>query len=128
MARAAKLSGRAPRSIAPKAKTGARATRRFRGCAVERGPLGPPLADFGRLFLATGQAIAATLDRGEELLEVHLERGDDLVCVVLATEADVALGLARVLDDILDCALGLLVDFLVRDLAALVVAGLLEHA
>src|SRR5215211_2006236 len=84
------------------------------------------LADLGRLFLAAGEAGAAALHGGEELLEVDLERREDLVGVVLGAEADLALGLPRVLDDLLGSALGLLVDLLVGDQARLLVACLLD--
>src|SRR4051794_40071844 len=79
------------------------------------GPKRAGSADLGRLFLASGEAIAAASDGGEELLEVDLERGQDLVGVVLGAQANLALGLACVLDDLLGCALGLLVDLLIGD-------------
>src|SRR5215212_518042 len=83
-------------------------------------------ADLGRLFLTAGETVAATLDRGEELLEVDLEGREDLVCVVLGAEADLSLGLASILDDLLRRALGLPVDLLLGDQPLLLLPGLLD--
>ena len=46
------------------------------------------LADLGWLFLAPGEAVAPAADGGEELLQVDLERGEDLVRVVLGARAE----------------------------------------
>src|SRR2546430_753098 len=73
------------------------------------------LSDLGRLFLTSGEAIAAAAYSGEELLEVDLEGGQDLVGVVLRPEPDLPFCFARVLDYLLGGALGLLVDLLVGD-------------
>ena len=70
--------------------------------------------DFDGLVVAAGEPVAATLHGREELLEVDLEGGEDLVGVVLGAEADLALGLASVLDDLLGGALGLAVDLFAR--------------
>src|SRR5262249_44655639 len=86
------------------------------------------LADFSRLFLAAREAISAATHRGEELLEIDLEGGEDLIGVVLGAEPDLALGLASVLDDLLGGALGLLVDLLLGDQAGLLVASFLHDA
>src|SRR5207247_11119888 len=86
------------------------------------------LSDLGRLFLTSGEAIAAAAHSCEELLEVDLEGGQDLVGVVLRPEPDLPFRLARVLDYLLGGALGLLVDLLVGDQTGLLVAGLLDHA
>ena len=56
--------------------------------------------DVGRLFVAPGETIATALHGCEELLQVDLERVEDLVGVVLGTEADLALPGAGVLDDL----------------------------
>ena len=74
------------------------------------GPYG--LADFG--FFAPLEAVAAALDGRDELLEVDLERVEDVVGVVLGAQADLALAGAGVLDDLLGLALGLLDDLLAR--------------
>ena len=92
--------------------------RRCSGCASRlRAALPPPPAREPR---------AAATDGGEELLQVDLERREDLVGVVLGAEADLALGVAGVLDDLLGPALGLLVDLLVGDQARLLLARLLD--
>src|SRR3954471_2872105 len=83
------------------------------------------LAHFGRLVLAL-QALAAPLDRGDELREVDLERVEDLVRVVLRPEADLALAGAGVLDDVLRLALGLLGDLLLRGELGLALARFLH--
>src|SRR5207248_4800434 len=95
---------------------------------IGSGRLSRGSADLGRLFVAAGEAIATALHGGEELLQVHLERREDLVGVVLGAEADGALGLASVLDDLLGRPLGLLVDLLVGDEPRLLVARLLHDA
>ena len=51
-------------------------------------------------------------------VEVHLERVEDVVGVVLGAETDLALAGAGVLDDLLGLALGLLDDLLLGDQAA----------
>src|SRR3954464_14818826 len=84
-----------------------------------------PLRDFGRLVLAL-QALAPALDGGDELREVDLERVEDLVGVVLGAEPDLALASARVLDDVLGGALGLLGDLLLRHELRLALARLLD--
>jgi hypothetical protein len=66
------------------------------------------------------------MHRGEELLKVHLERGEDLVGVVLGAEPDLALGVARVFDDLLRTPLSLLVDLFLRDQTSLLLASLLD--
>src|SRR5215204_5769342 len=81
--------------------------------------------DLGRLVLAL-QALAPALDGGDELREVDLERVEDLVGVVLGTEPDLPLAGARVLDDVLGGALGLLGDLLLGDQLALALARLLD--
>src|SRR3954466_15429293 len=87
------------------------------------------LADLGRLWILTArEAIAPAAHGGQELLEVDLEGGEDLVRVVLGAEADLTFRLARVLDDLLGSALGLLVDLLVGDQAGLLIASLLDDA
>src|SRR5215211_7299184 len=83
------------------------------------------LRHFGGLVLAL-QALAAALDGGDELREVHLERVEDLVGVVLGAEADLALAGAGVLDDVLGRALGLLGDLLLGDQLLLALPGLLD--
>src|SRR3954463_5346627 len=85
------------------------------------------LADFGGL-VATLQALAPALDRGDELREVDLERVEDLVRVVLRPEADLALAGAGVLDDVLRGALGLPRDLLLADELLLALTGLLDDA
>ena len=59
--------------------------------------------DFGGLevLVAAGEAVAAALHGGEELLQVDLEGRKDLVGVVLGAQADLALGVAGVLEDLL---------------------------
>src|SRR4051794_29749556 len=80
-----------------------------------------------RLFLlAAGEAVAAALHGGKELLQVHFEGVEDLVGVVLGAEADFPLAVAGVLDDLVGGALGLLGDLLVGDQAGLLLAGLAD--
>src|SRR4051794_26943879 len=80
-----------------------------------------------RLFLlAAGEAVAAALYGGEELLQVHFKGVENLVGVVLGAEADFALAGAGVLDDLVGGALGLLGDLLVGDQAGLLLAGLAD--
>src|SRR4051794_40783448 len=86
---------------------------------------GFPSADFGRL-VATLQPLAATLNGGDELREVHFERVEDLVGVVLGAEPDLALAGASVLDDVLRRALGLAGDLLLGDELLLALARLLD--
>ena len=64
----------------------------------------------------------------EELLEVDLERREDVVGVVLGAEPDLALALAGLLDDLLGGALGLPGDLLVGDEPLLLLAGLLDDS
>jgi len=82
------------RTRAPRRRDGARPKRR--------------LGDFG--LFATLQPVAAALHGGGELLEVDLERVEDVVGVVLGAEPDLALARSRVLDDLLRLALGLPFD------------------
>src|SRR5262249_59566613 len=84
------------------------------------------LADLAGLALATLETVASALHSLEELLEVDLERREDVVGVVLGAEADFALALAGLLDDLLGGTLGLAGDLLVRDEAGLLLAGLLD--
>src|SRR5690242_11242386 len=79
------------------------------------------------VLLAAGEAVAAALDGGEELLQVHFKRVEDLVGVVLGAEADFALAGTGVLDDLVGGALGLLGDLLVGDQAGLLLAGLADN-
>src|SRR4051794_29135885 len=88
---------------------------------------GFPSADFGRL-VATLQPLAATLNGGDELREVHFERVEDLVGVVLGAEPDLALAGASVLDDVLRRALGLAGDLLLGHELLLALARLLDDA
>src|SRR5215211_7284372 len=82
---------------------------------------------FGRLVLAL-QPLAPALDGGDELREVDLERVEDLVGVVLGAETDLALAGARVLDDVLGRALGLLGDLLLGHELCLALARLLDDS
>ena len=79
-----------------------------------------------RLFVATGEAVPTPLHGGEKLLQVYLERVEDLIGVVLGAEADLALAGPRVLDDLIGRPLGLLGDLLVRDQPGLLLAGLAD--
>src|SRR3954447_8793198 len=72
------------------------------------------LADFRRLFLAR-QTLAASPHGGDELRQVDLERVQDLVGIVLGTEADLPLAGPCLLDDVLGGPLGLLGDLLLGD-------------
>src|SRR5829696_4651239 len=85
------------------------------------------LGDFGRLVLAL-EALAPALDGRDELRQVHLERVEDVVGVVLGAQADLPLAGARVLDDLLGGALGLLGDLLLGGQDALALARLLDDA
>src|SRR3954452_13042061 len=85
-----------------------------------------PSGDF--YFVLALQALAAPLDRGDELRQVDLERVEDLVGVVLRPEPDLALAGAGVLDDVLRLALGLLGDLLLADELRLALARLLDDA
>src|SRR3954467_690818 len=75
---------------------------------------------------APGEPVAATLNGGEELLQVHFKGGEDLVGVVLGAEADFTLAGAGVLDDLVGGALGLLGDLLVGDQTGLLLARLAD--
>ena len=81
-----------------------------------------------RLFVPAGEPVAAALHGREELLQVDLERVEDLVGVVLGAEADLALARAGVLDDLIGRALGLLGDLLVGDQSGLLLAGLARRS
>src|SRR5947209_5708910 len=85
----------------------------------------PTLGDLGGLFLA-GEPLPPAPDRRDELREVHLERVEDLVGVVLGAQADLALAGPGVLDDVLGGALGLLGDLLLGDHPLLALAGFLD--
>src|ERR687893_205031 len=74
------------------------------------------------------EPVAAALDGGDELLQVDLERVEDVVGVVLRPEPDLALARAGVLDDVLGLALGLLDDLLVGDQLGLLLTRLLDDA
>src|SRR5215210_8644372 len=87
---------------------------------------GPHLADFG--LLATGEPVAPAPHGGAELLQVHLERVQDLVRVVLGAQPDLALAGPGLLDDLLCLALGLLDDLLLGDQPILLLAGLLDDS
>ena len=76
------------------------------------------------LFVAPRQPVAAALHGGEELLQVDLERVEDLVGVVLGAKPDLALARARVLDDLVGGALGLLGHLFVGDQTGLLLTGL----
>src|SRR6266545_3934753 len=91
-----------------------------RGCRLRI-----PLSDFSRLVAAL-EPLPATLDGGDELREVDLERVEDLVGVVLGAEPDLPLAGAGVLDDVLGRALGLLGDLLLGDELRLALARLLD--
>src|SRR3954452_22296496 len=82
------------------------------------------LPDFG--LFATLQPVAPALHGRGELLEVHFQGVQDVVGVVLGTEANLTLAGARLLDDLLRLALGLLHDLLLGDQAHLLVARLLQ--
>src|SRR5271170_2614359 len=84
-----------------------------------------PLAHFSRFVLAL-EPLAAALDRRDELRQVHLQRVEDLIRVVLRTEPDLALAGASVLDDVLGGALGLLGDLLVAHQLLLALACILD--
>src|SRR5680860_1338196 len=81
----------------------------------------------GRFFAAL-QSVAPALNGGRELLEVDLEGVEDVVGVVLRSQADLAPTGARVLDDLVGLALGLFDDLLVADQANLLLARLLDDA
>jgi hypothetical protein len=72
------------------------------------------------------EALAPALDGRDELREVHLERVEDLVGVVLGAQADLPLAGAGVVDDVLRGALGLAGDLLVGDQRVLLLARLLD--
>src|SRR3954470_8746299 len=79
------------------------------------------LADFG--FFAPSQPLTASLDGCNELREVHFERVEDVVGVVLRAQADFTLARTRFLDDLLGLALGLPDDLLLGDQAGLLLAS-----
>src|SRR5918994_3056816 len=79
------------------------------------------------LFAAL-QPVAASLYGRDELRQVHLEGVQDVVGVVLGAQADLALACARVLDDLVSLALGLLHDLLLGDQADLLLARLADDA
>ncbi len=83
------------------------------------------LGDFGRFVLAL-QPLATALDGGDELRQVHLERVEDLIRIVLGAQPDLALARAGVLDDVLGRALGLLGDLLLAHQALLALARVLD--
>jgi hypothetical protein len=83
-------------------------SRNLYGLMLPREPLAPPLN--GR----------------DEPAQVHLQRVEDLADVVLSAEPDLALAVARVLDDVLRSALGLLGELVLADQALLALAGLLH--
>src|SRR5688572_11152506 len=72
------------------------------------------------------EAVAAALHRRGELLEVDLERVQDVVGVVLRAEADLTLPRPCVLDDLVGLTLRLLHDLLVGDQPRLLLARLLD--
>src|SRR3954454_367456 len=103
----------------------AEASRRS-GAAIARRPSVPPqLADFG--FFAAGQPLAAALHRGDELREVHLERVEDVVSVVLRAEPDFTLARPCFFDDLLGLALGLPDGLLLADQAGLLLPCLADY-
>src|SRR3954454_17424571 len=88
---------------------------------------GYPAGALGNLSLfATRKPLAATLHGGDELREVHLERVEDVVRVILGAEPDLALTRTRVLDDLLGLALRLPDDFLFADQPRLLLARLAD--
>src|SRR5438093_1223935 len=70
-----------------------------------------------RLLRALVQTLATSLDRGQELVQVDLERGEDRVGPVLHLEPRLARLAAGVLDDLRGLALGELDDLGLRRLA-----------
>src|SRR5581483_5307662 len=80
------------------------------------------------LLRALVQALPAAPDGGQELLEIHLERGQDAVGPVLHLELRLT-GLApRVVDDLLRLPLGQLHDLGLGGFANRLLACLAEHA
>ena len=79
------------------------------------------------LLRALVQPLAAALHRGEELVEVDLERREDAVGPVLHLEARLACLAARVVDDVLRLVLGDLHDLGLRRLAHGLLARLGEQ-
>src|SRR4051794_36553445 len=103
------------------------------GTVRQHGPLGSddpwrPQAPLDGGFVFALEALAPTLDRGDELREVDLEGVEDLVGVVLGAEADLPLAGPGVLDDVLGRALGLARDLLLRNELLLALARLLHDA
>src|SRR3954447_21759812 len=95
------------------------------GAAIARRPSVPlQLADFG--FFAPGEPLAAALHGRDELGEVHLERVEDVVRVVLRAEPDFTLARPCFFDDLLGLALGLPDDLLLGDQAGLLLACLAD--
>src|SRR3954466_9958919 len=86
----------------------------------------PPVAltDFG--FFAAGEPLASTLHRSDELREVHLERVEDVVGVILRAQADLTLARTSVFDDLLGLPFGLPDDFFFADQSRLLLAGLAD--
>src|SRR5204862_7850458 len=68
----------------------------------------------------------AALDGGDELREVHFERVEDVVRVILGTKTYLALAGASLLDDLLGLMLGLAHDLLLGDQAGLFLARLAD--
>src|SRR4051812_14723317 len=114
-----------PRAAVRRRRGGDRRPRGDRVGAVAR--YEPGLADFGGLVAAL-EPLAAALHRSDELGQVHLERVEDLVGVVLRAEPDLALARPGVLDDVLRRALGLAGDLLLGDELLLALARLLDDA
>src|SRR3954452_21163774 len=82
------------------------------------------LAGFG--FFTPGEPLAPTLHGSDELREVHLERVEDVVGVVLGAETNLALPSTCVFDDLLSLALCLPDDFFFADQTGLLLAGLAD--
>src|SRR5688500_9419648 len=90
---------------------------------VER--LGPYARDH-RLLGALVEPLASTLDRSEELGQVHLERGEDAVSPVLDLETRLARLTPGVVDDVLGLALCEPHDLRLRRFAHRLLASLLD--
>src|SRR4051794_28536321 len=111
-----------------------RLQRRAVGTHAVTGPAGPAAGPWAvlrsrldrlgrcRLFVAPGETVAAALHGREELLQVHLEGVENLVGVILGTEADLPLPGAGILDDLVGSPLSLLGDLLVGDQPGLLLA------
>ena len=89
------------------------------------GSRGPDTRD-DRFLRALVQPLAAALDRGQELVEVDLERREDPVRPVLHLEPRLARLPAGVVDDLLGLPLGELHDLRLRCLAHRLLARLAE--